>query len=156
MIKTDKNIRESFKLFKKCNKDSEVDINTFIDLCSNFNKFLIDKILDGHEIVLPEKLGTFSIQGIKQEIKFDDKGNPNLPPDWVKTKALWERCEECKEKKQLVYHTNDHTNGVRYKLVWSKKNSITKYKVLYSFRLTRDNKRAIHKKVLDNKEYYVK
>lgn len=156
MIKTDLNIRNSFKIFKRDNKESKISIKNYIDICNNYNQFLINKVIQGYEVTLPEKLGTLHIQVSKKEVKFNENGIPNLPPDWVKTKKLWDKCEDCKKKKQLVYHTNEHTGGITYKLIWSKKNSILKHKTIYSFRLTRDNKRAIHKNVLAGKEYYIK
>jgi hypothetical protein len=156
MLKTDKNIRDSYREYKK-SVDNPVDIKTYISIANNFNNFLMDKILDGFEVVLPARLGVMSIIGTKQKIKFDNNGDPILPPDWVKTKKLWEKNPEAKEKKQKVYHTNDHTNGVRYKLLWSKLRVLVENKNLYSFRLTRTHKRSInHKIVNEGKEYFVK
>ena len=152
MIKTDLNIRQSYKGYKKNN----VKLEEYIDICNNFNKFIMSKVIKGAEVILPSELGTFSVLGSKHPITFNDKGEPNLAPNWVKTKELWERCEGCKEKKQLVYHTNEHSSGIRYKMVWSKKNMIITNKALYSFRLTRQNKRDISKEINNGKEYYVK
>jgi len=156
MVKTDKNIRDSYKYHKK-ESDNPTDIKTYISIVNGLNQFLMEQVLDGLEVVLPARLGVMSIVGTKQKVRFDTEGNPILPPDWVKTKALWERDPEAKARKQLVYITNDHTNGVRYKLFWSKKRVLVENKNLYSFRLTRTNKRAIHSKVVhENKEYFVK
>lgn len=157
MQRTDKNIRYSFKEYKKEKGEDKVDLKTYIELCNNYNKFLMEKVFKGFEVTLPCKLGTFQIIGTRHEISFNEKGEPNLAPDWVKTKELWEKCPECKEKKQRIFHTNDHTEGVRYKLHWSKKRVLIRNKSLFSFRLTRDNKRKIHSKVVDeNKEYFIK
>lgn len=156
MVKTDRNIRDSYKHYKK-SVENPIDIKTYISIANNFNNFLMDKVLDGLEVVLPARLGVMSIVGTKQKIKFDNNGNPILPPDWVKTKKLWEDNPEAKANKTLVYQTNDHTNGIRYKLLWSKKRVLVENKNLYSFRLTRTHKREInHKVVNEGKEYFVK
>lgn len=155
MLKTTDNIRSSYKYYKQDNQDP-VDIKIYVDLCNNYNKFLSDKILQGEEVTLPERLGTMQIVGKKQKVKFDENGKPNLAPDWVKTKELWQNCEECKQEKKLVYHLNSNTDGVRFKLHWSKKNCIIKNKSLYSFQLTRTNKRNIHAKINEGIEYFIK
>ena len=101
-------------------------------------------------------LGTFSIVGKKIKVSFNEHGVPNLAPNWKETKELWNECEECREKKQIVYHTNSHSGGIRYRLHWSKKKSLIRNKTLYSFRLTRDNKRRINADILKGKEYFIK
>jgi hypothetical protein len=154
MLKTDRNIRSSYKRYKG-NSENPVDIKRYITIANNFNKYLTDQILEGFEVVLPARLGVLSIQGTKQIVRFDSEGKPILPPDWVRTKILWNKCEECKERKQLVYQTNDHTNGIRYKYFWSKKRVLVENKILYSLRMTRDNKRAVNSNINNGKEYFV-
>lgn len=154
MRKTDKNIRYSYKEYKKESKNP-LDIKDYIELCNGYNQFLMDKVFEGHEVVLPKQMGSMYIVGTKTKLKFTD-GKPNLAPDWVKTKKLWDECEECKEKKQLVYHTNAHSGGIRYKLMWSKKRMPIKNKTLYAFRLTRAHKRRIHDGIKNGNEYFIR
>lgn len=155
MKKTDCNIRDSYKIYKK-KEDCNLDIKSYIEICNDYNKFLMNKVFEGFEVVLPLRLGTLQITGTKQKIEFNENGEPKLPPDWKKTKELWDKCPECKEKRQRVFHTNDHTGGVRYKLIWSKNRVILRNKSFYSFRLTRTNKREIYQRVLRGKEYFIK
>lgn len=148
-----KNLRESYRLYKE-SVDSPIDIKTYLLLSADYNKFLIEKVLEGKEVTLPSRMGTLSILGKEQKIRFDEEGKiTGLAPDWVKTKKLWEANSIAKEKKQLVYHTNSHTDNVRYKFLWSKKNVLVENKTLYSLRLTRTNKRAVHQKILDGAQY---
>lgn len=155
MRKTDKNIRYAYKEYRK-ESDSPVGREEFVDLCNGYHKFLMDLVFEGHEVVLPNQMGSLYIVGNKVKLRTKEDGTPNLAPNWPKTRALWERCEECKERNQLVYHTNAHTGGIRYKLMWSKKKAPIKFKSLYAFRLTRANKRRIHNDVLNGKEYFIK
>jgi len=148
-----KNLRESYKLYKKL-VENPVDIKDYLLLSAEYNKFLVNKVLEGKEVTLPSRMGTLSIVGKEQTIKFDDEGKvTGLAPDWVKTKKLWEENEQARKEKKLVFHTNSHTDNVRYKYLWSKKNVLVENKTLYSLRLTRTNKRAVHQKILEGAQY---
>jgi hypothetical protein len=151
-----KNIRNSYKFYKKEN-ENVVDINTYININNQYNKFMMNKIFDGHQIVLPCRFGLLSIVGKKQKIEFDENGKPKgVAPDWVKTKELWQKSEVAKNKKQLIYHTNIHTDNVRYKYFWSKQQVMIKNKTLYALRMTRTNKRIVHKLIKEGKQYLTK
>lgn len=155
MTRTDSNIRKSYKLYKSTTKNP-VDIKTYIKIANDYNKFLMERVLDGEEVTLPSNMGTISIVGYKQKIKFDEQGLPILPPDWVETKKLWESNEKAKEEKKLVYQLNEHTNGVRYKIHWSKRRILIEHKTLYSLRMTRTNKRLVNEAINQGKEFLIK
>lgn len=148
-----KNIRDSYRYYKKTSKNP-IDIKTYIEMCNEYNKFLINKVLDGEEITLPSRMGTLSIVGKKQKITYDENGNvKGLAPDWVKTKKLWETNSKAKEKKQLVYHTNEHSSNIRYRFFWSKSRVLVTNKTLYSLLITRTNKRSVHNRIMNGAEY---
>ena len=142
MIKTDKNLKSSYKLYEQENKNP-VDYKTYKDINLKFYDFVFDLLLEGEEVVLPCKMGIFRIVGTKREKFFDDNGQSILPPDWVKTKKLWERDPEAKAKKQLVRHINEDTGGISYRLAWVKYQVPLRNKSLVSFRLTRKKKRML-------------
>ncbi|MDB4285894.1 hypothetical protein N9933_01170 [bacterium] len=147
------NTRDTYKRYKKFSK-KPVSIKEYLDINSLFIKYMISNVLNGESISLPERFGTLSIVGKKTKIKFDEFNRPKgLAPDWKRTKRLWAKNEEAKEKKQLVFHTNDHSDGIRYKFLWSKKRMFIKNKTLYSLILTRANKRAVAKNVKNGQEY---
>lgn len=151
-----KNTRDSYKLYKK-STTNPVNIKDYITYTNEYNKFLMSKVFEGYEVTLPSRLGTLSITGKKQIISFDENGKiKGLAPDWVKTKKLWDSNEVAKEKKQLLYHTNTHTDNTRYKIFWSKQKIIVQNKILYSFRLTRENKRKINSLIKEGKQYVTK
>lgn len=148
-----RNIRDSYKLYKK-STENPVDIKTYIEIANGYNQHLMDKVLDGEKVTLPMRFGTLCIMGKKQKIRFDENGNvKGLAPDWVKTKQLWDKNSEAKERKQLVYHTNEHSSTIRYKFLWAKSRVLITNKTLYSLRLTRTNKREVNKRVNEGKEY---
>jgi len=133
------------------------DEKTFKNLLYAFSKFLMKTILDGERVKLPARMGEVFIKGKKMNFGVDNNGEPlgTLPPDWKSTRQLWENCPECKEKKQLVFHLNEDTNGVIYSLFWSKKNILTANKSLYSLVFTRANKRNTNNTIESGKEYIV-
>lgn len=155
MVKTDKNIRQSYKLYKN-SVENPTDVKTYIEIANEYNKFLMERILDGEEVTLPAKMGVMSIIGCRTKVKFNDNGNPNLPPDWVKTKLLWENNQEAKEAKKIIFQLNEHSDGIRYKILWSKNRVPIENKTLYGLRMTRTNKRLIHKAILEGKEFFIK
>ncbi len=149
------NIRSSYKYYKSQVEDP-VDIKTYLSVVSDFIQFLMDKVFDGFEVKLPARLGSFQIVGRKIKPKLDEQGNVvGLAPNWAETKKLWDSNEEAKKNKELVYCFNEHTNGVKYKFLWSKKNVNVKNKTIYSIKFSRANKRRINSLLKEGKEYIV-
>ena len=149
------NINDSYVVYKNISNDP-VDKSIYLQITNQFMKFLSSKLLSQGEINIPERLGKLSIYGKKVKVKVEDGQIKGLAPDWVKTKELWESDKEAKENKQLVYHFNEETNGIRYKYVWSKNRVLVSNKTLYNLRMTRSNKRELSKLVREGKEYLIK
>ena len=155
MEKTNLNIRSSYKRYSK-EVEKPLELKPFISIANGYMQFLIDKVVAGEEVTMPAKLGTLFIQGVKKKLAFNKDGVPMLPPNWGETKKLWDKNPEAKATKKIVYCLNEETNGVVYKLHWSKNRVPIENKLYYNFILTRDNKRAIHKKIKQGKEYIIK
>ena len=155
MERTNLNIRSSYKRYSK-EMEKPVELNTFIPIANGYMEFLINKVLQGEEVTLPARLGTLFIQGVKKKLRFNKDGVPLLPPNWGETKKLWDRSPDAKATKKIVYCLNEETNGVVYKLHWSKNRVPIENKLFYNFILTRENKRAIHKQIKQGKEYIIK
>jgi hypothetical protein len=156
MQKTDKNIRSSHKLYlENTGSKTPVDIKTYISIANEYMKFLCEKVLEGEEVTLPARLGTLRIKGSKRAMRFNAEGVPILPPNWAKTKKLRESNPEAMAQRKVVYCTNEETNGVVYKFAWSKNRVPIENKLLYALRMTRNNKRNVHKSILSGKEYLI-
>ena len=149
------NTRDSYVVYKNMS-DNPINISEYVQIINQFMKFLILKLLSTGEIILPERLGRLSIFGKKVNVRIEDGEIKGLAPDWVKTKQLWDSDEEAKKNKQLVYHFNEETNGIRYKFAWSKNRVLVSNKTLYNLRMTRSNKRELSKLVRGGKEYLIK
>ena len=149
------NTRDSYVVYKNMS-DNPINISEYVQIINQFMKFLILKLLSTGEIILPERLGRLSIFGKKVNVRIEDGEIKGLAPDWVKTKQLWDSDEEAKNNKQLVYHFNEETNGIRYKFSWSKNRVLVSNKTLYNLRMTRSNKRQLSKLVREGKEYLIR
>lgn len=146
------NTRDSYKTYKKVSKEP-IPITTYINILNDFMKFLANKILTKGEARLPSKLGIVKIIGRKIKPRMEDGKIKGLAPDWKATKDLWERDLEAKKSKQVVYHFNEATDGIRYKFLWSKENVLVTNKSLYDIRMTRENKREVPKRIKEGQEY---
>jgi len=155
MQKTDLNIRSSYKRYSK-EVETPVDINPFISIANGYMEFLMQKVKEGEEVTMPARIGTLFIQGTKKNLKFNKDGVPLLPPNWGETKKLWDRNPDAKATKRIVYCLNEETNGVVYKVNWSKNRVPIENKIYYNLILTRNNKRTIHNKIKEGKEYLIK
>ena len=149
------NTRDSYVVYKNMSVNP-INISQYVQIINHFMKFLSSKLLSTGEIILPERLGRLSIFGKKVNVRIEDGEIKGLAPDWVKTKQLWDSDAEAKENKQLVYHFNEETNGIRYKFAWSKNRVLVSNKTLYNLRMTRSNKRELSRLVKNNKEYLIK
>ena len=149
------NTRDSYVIYKNMSVNP-INISQYVQIINHFMKFLITKLLITGELNIPERLGKLSIFGKKLNIRIENGEIKGLAPDWVKTKELWDSDPIAKQNKQLVYHFNEETNGIRYKFAWSKNRVLVSNKTLYNLRMTRSNKRELSKLVREGKEYLIK
>ena len=134
--------------------DADVPYMTYLNVVTKFIEFTAKQILSGRLVKLPEGCGNMIIEGKKIVVRFDEDGNiKNLAPDWVNTKKLWDSNPQAKAEKKLLYHFNEHSAGIRYRLNWEKKLINIPNKILYGFILSRSNKRTIWKAVKEGTEY---
>ena len=148
-------IEKSYRLYRKLKyKGYRVLFQDFKDINYLYFKFLSDKFIKGDGVSLPFNMGHISILGYKTRKKVNDKIVNTYSINWNKTKLLRDQCEECKNRKDLVYNNNLHSNGITYKIKWSKFKSRIKNRSLYVFRAIRGNKRLIKDLIkLENKQY---
>src|SRR6478609_184780 len=78
-----------------------------------FMQFIITKVYQGFEIKLQRNMGELKILGKKVIPKIDEETGTikGLSPNWKATKELWAKNPEAKEKKEIIYFFNEHTNG---------------------------------------------
>lgn len=147
------------KLEKEYNIVPEIKDPTaviFTSIVLGYMKFLIRKLFEGHDIRLGARLGMIGIRGKKVKARIDYKGEvKGVAPSWAKTKKLWDTDPIAKAKKQLVYCFNEHTEGIKYRIAWNKKEVIVKNKIFYGLTFNRANRRELWKLLNEGKEYLV-
>lgn len=148
------NIRDSYKLYRE-EETNPIGIKTYVSIINGYMKFLIRRLLDKGEILIPERLGRLRIVGKKVKIRIEEGEIKGLAPDWPGTKKLWAENEEAKNNKVLVFYFNEETNGIRYRFFWSKNRVLLPNKTIYNLKLTRANKRALSALIKEGKEYLV-
>jgi len=151
------NILASYKHYRAAGGGLEVNRKDFCKITNEFNKHIMDLVFEGDTVKLPEKMGTLSIVGKKIVPHYNEELEriDNQAVDYGETNKLWAKCPECKEKKQVVYHLNEHTDNVRYRYLWSKDRMIVENKLFYTMVFTRANKRHVSKLVQQGKDYYI-
>lgn len=155
MAKNYFNTRDSYKTYSRTS-DSPVDISTYLVVVNGFMKYFMLRLFEIGKVTFPFRLGYLQILGKKVKVRFEEGVIKGLAPDWANTKKLWEEDEEAKKNKQLVYHFNEHTDGIRYRFFWSKARAVVANKTLYNLKLTRNNKRTLSKLIEEGKEYLIK
>jgi len=151
------NILSSYKYYRSAGGGLEVNRKDFCKIVNEFNKHIMQFVFDGDEVKLPEKMGTISVKGKKIKTEFDEELGriTNQAVDYQETNKLWAKCPECQKKKQMVYHLNEHSDGIRYKFFWSKERMIVEYKLFYTMIFTRTNKRHLSQLIQKGQEFYV-
>jgi hypothetical protein len=74
-------------------------------------------------------------------------------PKTYTSKSLSIDYKSSKEEGKIIYHLNEHSDGYKYRLYWSKipKTFIDRYK--YQLSLVRENKRYLAKLIFNKQDY---
>lgn len=138
------NLSEFYPHYKERAKEDLIPYTVSRKIVNLFMKFLGDKILEGNMVKFPENMGTFYVKGKKIAPTVDDEGMiKGVAINFKATRELRARCPECAERKEVIYHFNEHSSGVTYSFFWCKKKMYTENKDLYHFTPARDLKRSL-------------
>lgn len=147
-----------YKYYRENNK-TKIGRSLYGRIVKDFFYLLIQEILKGFIFNMPYKLGHIGIHRYKPRVKFDENGfnfiESNVSIDFGATNKLWREQPELKHKK-YIYHTNEHTNGFKYKIRWSKKGAYVKNIRAFKFQPSRYFNRSLAKHIKNNpnQEYY--
>lgn len=126
----------------------------FRDILTDFHSLIVHEIVfNNYEFTLPQRMGTIFMRKFKPTLKIQDGTLINHnPPDWKKTKELWDKDPEAREKKILVRHLNKHTRGYIFLIKYSTSKANFKNKSVYTFTPVRQVDQLITKAT---KEYNI-
>ena len=143
----------AYKAYKK-QVDNPVDLSTFVKLNNKFALFIIQCIMNAETVYMPHGLGVIKVIGKKVVPKITDKGIENLTVNWGATKKLWKEKPEL-EKKKFIYHFNEHSDGVRYRFLWSRANMKCKNSTFYTFKPSKRIRKELFANIKKGSEYQI-
>ena len=140
-----------YKSYHKMNKGNKHDLDY-----KKYNSIL-DDILIGianamsmqmYDFKLPYSLGRIITRKYKPVLKYDDNGEPFVkrPINWSETKQLWVDYPEL-YKKQFVYHTNQHSSGYIFVIIYRKRGCLFHNRLYYTAQVNRAIKRSISNQI---------
>lgn len=137
----------------RLNHENPISKNDYLKLMNGFSDFLMDCVLNAETVFLPEKMGAIQVIGKKLQPKVTDNGIEGLTVNWGATHKLWKECEECKQQEKKVYYFNEHSDGVRFRFMWSRTAMLMRNKFLYTYVPNRKSKHKLFEKIINGKEY---
>jgi len=147
MVNMDTAYKETYK--------GKLSKQTYKKIIKYFVDAFIEYVYAGHEVLLPSSLGSVYIKGRKYKVRKFENGRYNIPIDWEETYALWENCPECAERGEKIYQTNDHSDGVVYRIVFSNNQSKYRFRKIYRLVPVRTFKRGLAQMIKKGQKFYV-
>lgn len=122
------------------NDGIEVDYLRFKRILDKFNENVLNTLLDKSEgFKMPHGLGYIRI------VKYKPKG--------LTGKSLSKDYKASADLNKQIYHLNEHSNGYKYRLFWSKLPRTFSDKYKYNLSLVRANKRKLAQLIFNKKDY---
>lgn len=146
-IKNSYGVYDGFKYYRK-NKPKEskyiLTESQYFSIIRKVNNLLVDKLVNGEDIIFPYRLGRLEIRKYKPTIVWDGKKiKTNLPIDWDKTLKLWHEDKESYDNKVLVRREEKDL----YRLHYDKGTANFINKSLYQFNFNRELKKKLKENI---------
>ena len=133
-------IYDMYKPFVDENIDVEVSYSDFKAVLDSCNKFILETLQNSSEgFKMPYGLGYLII------VKY-------LPKEYS-SKSLSYDYKTSKQLNKKIYYLNEHSNGYKYRLYWSKLPKTFSDRYKYQLMFTRENKRNLAKLIFKHKDY---
>lgn len=150
-------IQQIYSDFKKKNKGFPIDRDTYKKIVDKYLQHFTDLVISGKAVRIPGKMGSLTVVGKKVKPRIDKETGEivGLSPDWAKTLKLWNEKPEARKKGEKIYFLNEHSDYIRYKFLWSKRNIYCEHKNYYSLQMCWAAKRTLASEIKKGKEYFV-
>lgn len=154
-VQVDYTSKDVFKFYKD-KYSGKISNKKFRKILQEYNQEILRMIVfDGLDYSMGYRLGSIRIKKFDNSLKLNEDGEiaNKLRPNWDKTLKKWSELypdktpEEIKEipDKPVVYHLNEHTDGVVFRWFWDKVTSNIKNQSAYKFEPVRAIKREAAK-----------
>lgn len=147
-------VYDGYKYYRK-NKPKEKQFilseSQYFSIIRNVNLLLIDELLHGNDIKLPQSMGTIEVRKYDSSIKLgsDGKVYTNLPIDWDKTLQLWYEDAESYKKRTLIRMEETEIFKIYYNRERATYNNRSYYEFIFNKELKRRLKQKIRKGLID-------
>lgn len=138
-IRNRKQSYTTYDIYNNYDKRDQVHYSTFRNIVDKMNDSILSVLQNGQNYKLPCSLGT--VQIVKYKPKEYNKHSLSI--DFNESKKLDKR----------IYHLNEHSNGYKYRLYWSKQPFSFTNRYKYQLCFTRANKRQLAQLIFNNKDY---
>lgn len=143
--------KDAFQYYRKIKPQDPKYVLTdceYLHIIRLINDHLRDFLIEGKDVVLPEKMGRLELRKHSNSIKFvDGKLQTNLPINWDATLKLWFNNPKCRERKQLVRQETQET----FRVYYNKSRANYNNKSFYEFDVNRLIKLGLKKNINLNK-----
>ena len=152
---------DSYNLYKQLDYKKKVKKKVFNKVVRMYTQFLQDELIENGYASFPENTGYLVIHGRTKKPKINDDGRIVLnrdrrpPINWKETNKLWAEHPELREKREYIYHLNEHTNYVQYATQWVKTKTPLWHKDTMEFTACRKVKRRISNAIQNGAEYLI-
>ena len=138
-IRNRKQSYTTYDIYNNYDKKDQIPYSTFRNIVDKLNDSILSVLQNGQNYKLPCSLGTVQI------VKYKPNGynEHSLSIDFNESKKLDKR----------IYHLNEHSNGYKYRLYWSKQPFSFTNRYKYQLCFTRANKRQLAQLIFNNKDY---
>ena len=138
-IRNRKQSYTTYDIYNNYDKKDQIPYSTFRNIVDKLNDSILSVLQNGQNYKLPCSLGTVQI------VKYKPKGynEHSLSIDFNESKKLDKR----------IYQLNEHSNGYKYRLYWSKQPFSFTNRYKYQLCFTRANKRQLAQLIFNNKDY---
>jgi nucleoid DNA-binding protein len=150
--------RSYIKSVSKKSVKFKISKKEYREICKEYIDTIVDLMLEkGETIKLPYGLGDLKIRRSLTipEFGMTPETKKRMKIDWFNTKKLWKEHPELKEKKQFIYHLNEHSDGWYAVYHWTKFNIKIKGRRSYSFDPAWTNARRLSK-LMQQPKYYTR
>ena len=138
-IRNRKQSYTTYDIYNNYDKKDQIPYSTFRNIVDKLNDSILSVLQNGQNYKLPCSLGT--VQIVKYKPKEYNKHSLSI--DFNESKKLYKR----------IYHLNEHSNGYKYRLYWSKQPFSFTNRYKYQLCFTRANKRQLAQLIFNNKDY---
>ena len=138
-IRNRKQSYTTYDIYNNYDKRDQIPYSTFRNIADKLNGSILSVLYNGQNYKLPGSLG--NVQIVKYKPKGYNKGSLSID------------FNESKKLDKMIYHLNEHSDGYKYRLYWSKQPFSFTNRYKYQLSFTRANKRQLAQLIFNNKDY---